>query len=305
MSTSLFKRARIAIPLGIVLVLIAVFCFMGRPGISTGDGDSCTVTTLPASDVSVTTATLNGIQTCIAGLLPAHSVFADPVIHDLGFMWGPYPGGPYPYQTVGQWAGGFFFANLTGLSPATTYYFKAYGAPWDTQFPLNNKVFASAYNYGVELSFTTLGSSGGSNPLTDGGGNIVGGAPNVTTTNVNTGTNTASVNQPVTVYANVVNRGEIEGGFTVDLKVNGQIEQSYSDVLPAKTGKQVEFTLVKDVPGVYTIDVGGKTTILTIVPAPDESALSRSQSTFIALGILVIAAIALVVLLVMRRRTNQ
>jgi hypothetical protein len=274
---------------------------MGRPGTNTVRGIDCDVITLPASNVSVTTATLNGNMSCLLDMFSASPVFAD-LIDDVGFVYGNTPGGPYPYQAIGQMGLNSFFANLTGLSPATTYYYKAYGAPNLGQLPMNNKVFAFQYFYGQEQSFTTLGGSSGSNPLTDGGGNIIGGGPNVTTTNVNTGTTTASVNQPVTVYANVVNRGEIEGGFTVDLKVNGQIEQSYSDVLPAKTGKQVEFTLVKDVPGVYTIDVGGKTTILTILPAPDESALSRSQSTFIALGILVIAAIALIALLVVRRR---
>jgi hypothetical protein len=64
----------------------------------------------------------------------------------VSFQWGTASGGPYPNQTDNQTftaPGGTFSANLSGLTPGTTYYYRARGVGWGT-------------GYGAEMSFTAL-----------------------------------------------------------------------------------------------------------------------------------------------------
>jgi hypothetical protein len=89
------------------------------------------VTTNAATNIGTANATLNGSYSGSGG--------------NLYFMWG-YSSGNLAYSTgqyAGNQSGGWWYWNLTGLAPNTTYYFQAQGY---------------SYGYGSIRSFTTGGS---------------------------------------------------------------------------------------------------------------------------------------------------
>lgn len=76
------------------------------------------------------------------------------------------------------------------------------------------------------------------------------------------------VGEPVTISAIVQNTGELEGSYTLTLKINGEIEQSTEITLAGGESRQVSFTVVKDEPGTYAIAVDGLTgEFIVLAPA--------------------------------------
>jgi hypothetical protein len=309
MSSDMLRRAKISIPIFIVLVVAAITCFLVSPSVSIVNG-FCAPVTLPATNITVNSATLHG-EPCAAAvdnLFRVKPVFAFP---EGGFVWGTSPGGPYPNNSLAQISGLQFYLNVTNLLPGTTYYYKVYIVLVD-ELPGNHAVFAEdddgIYEYGNEVSFTTLGRNLPGNPLTSGDAGISIGTPAEVNFNyINVQPTVASVNQPVTVVANVANSGTLEGGFTANLQINGQIEQTKMGTVAGNTYVPVEFTIVKDTPGTYNVDIGGQTTSFTVVAAGNtagSNALSQSQIMFIAIGVLAIAVIGLITAMILRRRSG-
>ena len=307
MSTGLFKKARISVPVCLFLVLVVVFSFLIMPGITAGNGIGCTITTLPATDVTFDSATLNGNVECIAGIFNSNHVYALPLAQ---FVWGTSNGGPYPNIASATYnIGSNFFANIAGLLPGITYYFKARVGGLLSQLPGEHTVFASGieYYYGQELHFTTPGKMPTSGAVNTGdAGTTIGIPAEVQFNYVYLSPAVASAGQPVKVIANVVNRGSLEGGYTANLQINGHIEQTKMGTVAGNTYVPVEFTVVKDTPGTYDIDIGGQTTSFTVVAAENanSSSLSQSQIFIIVLVILGIAVVALSIRVIMRRRSS-
>jgi len=76
------------------------------------------------------------------------------------------------------------------------------------------------------------------------------------------------VGEPVTISAIVQNTGELEGSYTLALKINGEIEQSKETTLAAGESRQVSFTVIKDDPGTYAVAVDGLTgEFIVLAPA--------------------------------------
>jgi hypothetical protein len=309
MSSSIFKRARIAVPVCLLLILIAVFTLLMMPGISAGRPN---VITQAATDIGITSATLHGTFPQPTSIFSGNHVFANGHI-EVGFAWGTSQGGAYPNMTLGIYdseMGVNFHANLTNLSPFTTYYYCAFQVLED-KIPGNHMVYAlngEPIAYGNELNFTTLGQN-----ITGGGvasgdaGTTIGTPAEVQFNYINLSPAVASAGQPVTVVANVVNRGSLEGGYTANLQINGHIEQSKMGTVAGNTYVPVQFTVVKDTPGTYSIDIGGQTATFTVV-APEtsgSSSISQSQIFTIVLAILGIAAIGLLTAVIMRRRSSN
>jgi hypothetical protein len=308
MYSILNKKSRLIAISGVVVALLAIVAFLVQPGLSPG-GTSVNgiiaANTLPATNISPTSATLNGSAPLIGINTTGHKVFANGF--DCGnFVWGTTPGGPYPNQTPPQFlSSGYFSAVINNLDPFTTYYYKA--SVFDCSVQTNDHVvFADeAIFYGNEVSFTTLGNPAGLSSLLTGDSSPTGGTPSNIIVNGNGGSQVTQVNQPVTVYARVINSGDMEGGFTVNLKVNGYVEQTKMGVVPGHEAVPVEFTIVKDVPGTYDIDIEGNTTTLTVLSAEQSSnSPSQSQYIFIAGIGLIVILIAFTTVLIMRRRTG-
>jgi hypothetical protein len=90
--------------------------------------------------------------------------------------------------------------------------------------------------------------------------------------------------QPITISANMANDGDNPGGYTADLKINGQREQLKLGDVDGHSSVPVIFTLSRSQPGTYTVDIGGQKGSFTphlaqLEPAP-LSPLSSSALWF-------------------------
>ncbi len=94
--------------------------------------------------------------------------------------------------------------------------------------------------------------------------------------------------EPVTISAIVQNTGELEGSYTLTLRINGVIEQSQEITLAAGESRQVSFTVIKHTPGTYAIAVdglSGEFTVLAPASSPTEGHLQWWVMLPIASGI--------------------
>jgi hypothetical protein len=111
----------------------------------------------------------------------------------------------------------------------------------------------------------------------------------------------AAVNQHVDIYANVVNRGDIQGTYTAELKINDEIVQTKSGDIGGNMGTPLKFTVYKDQPGTYEVDINGTKAYFTIVDEANTSnfLMNIPLICFIlcALGVITVS-----ILLVLRRQ---
>lgn len=305
MAVRSFRRSRLVIPLFISVMLLVVVAFLAQPGLGTKDstyGFAVAITTGPATGITDHSATLNGSISMPEAKLNRNEVFALPISFFTSFVWGRASGGPYPFATPGtETTGGMFSETISGLQPSTTYFYKARSGAIILHIN-NSSVFANGleYLYGNEMSFTTLDN----NLLNMDSSSTTGTPPNVFTDMINVNQTIVSVNQPITISANILNKGDMEGGYTAQLKVNGYIEQVQTGVIPGSSYVPVNFTLTKAVPGTYTIDIGGKTATVTVI-ADEKGSSASSQLFVIVLACMVAAVIILGTMLVLRHRSTQ
>jgi len=106
--------------------------------------------------------------------------------------------------------------------------------------------------------------------------------------------------QPVTIAANVVNRGDMEGSLTANLMINGQLEDSRHVTIAANSGRPIEFTVIKDEPGIYTADINGQQVYFTVL-APNAENTSK-EIAYTIIGIIGALAIFIGAALIIRRR---
>ncbi len=74
----------------------------------------------------------------------------------------------------------------------------------------------------------------------------------------------SAANQAVTIFANVVNRGDSDGAYTATLKVNNEVVEVKQGKIGGNIARPIEFTVVRSTPGVYTIDVNGRQSVFTV-----------------------------------------
>jgi len=94
--------------------------------------------------------------------------------------------------------------------------------------------------------------------------------------------------EPVTISVNVTNTGGSEGSYTLDLTVNGGVEQTKTVSLAPQATETVAFTVTKEEPGSYSVSVDGLTRVFSVT-AP--SWLSRYWWAIVA-GIIVVGLVA-------------
>ncbi len=93
----------------------------------------------------------------------------------------------------------------------------------------------------------------------------------------------AEAGEPITISALIQNAGELEGSYTLTLKINGVIEQSQEITLAAGESKQVSFTVIKAKSGTYAIAIDvltGEFIVLTMTPPPLAPASSPPKGGF-------------------------
>ncbi|MEM1538428.1 MAG: CFI-box-CTERM domain-containing protein [Candidatus Nezhaarchaeales archaeon] len=85
----------------------------------------------------------------------------------------------------------------------------------------------------------------------------------------------ALIGQAVEVGVEVTNVGEEAGEYTLTLKVNGRVETSKTVSLMGGAREAVKFSLVKDQPGTYSVEVDGLTGSFNVKLVPAEFKLVR------------------------------
>ena len=104
--------------------------------------------------------------------------------------------------------------------------------------------------------------------------------------------------QEVIASVNVTNTGGSEGSYTVNLTINGEVEQTRTVTLAPQATETVAFTITKEEPGSYSVSIGDLTDEFTVT----ASWLSRYWWT-IVVGI-IIAGLLVYFLLFRRKRAR-
>ncbi|OGN95063.1 MAG: hypothetical protein A2Z75_02750 [Chloroflexi bacterium RBG_13_50_10] len=127
--------------------------------------------------------------------------------------------------------------------------------------------------------------------------------PNMTLQFLNVNPEQASVNEPVTITTNVVNSGDEASNYNVALKINGQLEQSRMVGVGPHGTQPVKFTVTKDKPGTYTVDIAGQNGSFIILGADSNTSGTTDSKTgaLMVLALMGVLIIASVVVLLIRR----
>jgi hypothetical protein len=232
----------------LVLSLVAIPMFI-LPAAANGAGE--TITTLPATHVLESTATLNA--TAInAGKRTFQAYF------EYGRVRGTYNLKTPPVLFVG--VGSFTLnADLTKLFSCTKYYARA----------VMSEPMQTNYIYGNVITFTTTGCPVG--PL---GQNTIPGTSSVGTPYTASSLSPAQMSnivvqsaaiatpkvgpgEKVDITASVTNKGTSNGDAKVTLYVNGQEVESKGITLSSGQTSPLHFFVSRDEPGTYTVTVGG------------------------------------------------
>jgi hypothetical protein len=112
----------------------------------------------------------------------------------------------------------------------------------------------------------------------------------------------AAASQPVTITTNVVNTGDNAVNYGVDLKINGQVEQTRMVSVGPQATQPVKFTVVRAQPGTYAIEIGGQTSSFTILGAGSTPTSRSANVGLIAILAVLILATVVILMLTFRRR---
>jgi predicted outer membrane repeat protein len=107
--------------------------------------------------------------------------------------------------------------------------------------------------------------------------------------------------QPVTITTNVVNTGDEAGNMSVALKINGMVEQTRMVSVGPQGTQPVKFTISKDQPGTYTVDIFGEQGSFTVL-GDDSTAGAPVNGGLIALLIMGALILATVLVLLLARK---
>jgi len=130
--------------------------------------------------------------------------------------------------------------------------------------------------------------------------NIVRQSGRIVTLNVAAKPSQVTAGQPVSIAANIANRGDDTTNYNVSLKINGQVEETKTGTISGGASQFVRFTIYKDTPGTYDVDIDGERASFTVTGA--DSGPSSRQMIFIGIAAFVVIVIALVVVLALRRK---
>lgn len=132
------------------------------------------------------------------------------------------------------------------------------------------------------------------------------GKPDVMITRVYTQSRQVIAGNPVIIYSNIANRGDLAGAYTATLKINGEVESTRTGVIQGKIAVPLEFTVYREEPGIYHVDLNGQKTYFTITgnSAQKESSFNGRSLAVILWCILVITVISALLFLVLTRRKS-
>ena len=118
--------------------------------------------------------------------------------------------------------------------------------------------------------------------------------PRIVTTYVHTQPQYVAASQPVTVFFNMANRGDLRGDYTATLKINGEVEQVKEGSLEGHSARPLQFTVSAEKPGKYKIDINGQRAYFIV---SDSSPEQHPDNTAIFIALFaVLVALSLAVL---------
>jgi hypothetical protein len=111
--------------------------------------------------------------------------------------------------------------------------------------------------------------------------------------------------EDVAITVVVTNTGETEGSYSLSLKIDGDVEAVEEVTLLPGEEREATFTVSKENPGSYPVEVGGKTAEFTVVEIPlpgEENPTNWIRLGGIVAAIMVIGFILAAIVLVLWRR---
>ena len=88
----------------------------------------------------------------------------------------------------------------------------------------------------------------------------------------------AEVFEPVLITVNVSNVGDLQGEYVANLTVNGVLEEDQTVLIPGRNSTIVEFTVIKETEGTYTVEIGDLSgSFTTKTPPPTSSKIGLSK----------------------------
>ena len=120
-----------------------------------------------------------------------------------------------------------------------------------------------------------------------------------TVTNLSISPDSVALGDPVTVSANVTNTKGTEETYTVELKLNGEVEDSQQLTLDAGQSKNVLFMITADTPGDNFVELGDATDFFTVTGQASFFDMFDTWVWWAIGGIIVVLVILVVVLLAM------
>jgi hypothetical protein len=99
-----------------------------------------------------------------------------------------------------------------------------------------------------------------------------------TVTNLTINPVKAEVFEPVIVSVNVTNTGGEQGEYVANLTINNVLTQNQTILVPAGNSSLAEFTVMEEVEGNYTVEIGGLTGSVTFTaPSPTSSKIGLAN----------------------------
>jgi len=112
--------------------------------------------------------------------------------------------------------------------------------------------------------------------------------PEFTITSLDLSSEQVKPGEPVTISAKVTNTGGSEGSYTMNLTINGEVEQTKTVSLAPQATVTVAFTVTEREPGSYRVSIGGLTDEFTVT----ASWLSRYWWAIVAGIVIVVLLLA-------------
>ncbi|MDH5696168.1 MAG: Ig-like domain-containing protein [Dehalococcoidia bacterium] len=245
------------------------------------------------SAVSKTTATGTGtvtLDTTVGDTITGLTVIAEATLPTAGKPNITFPHGLFSFNVSGIAAGTTVtvYITLPSAVPAGTQYWKCQNGAWV------NVTSLLGDNDGDNVLTLTLtdgglGDSDGSanGTIADPGGPAIPPTPaptpggvvflpaisNLTITPAEGAIAGVQMGEIVTITAEVTNKGDAPGSYTVTLKINGVVEEKKTVTLAAHEKKTVTFTVIKEEAGTYKMEVNGlKGEFIVSEPLPPASA---------------------------------
>jgi len=238
-------------------LVVAQLCLL--PMAVTAKCLSVSTVTLPVTNITDSIATLKGTWNWLD---------PDPFSQELcvSFQYGTVPD-VYTAETpqVTTSLPVDFQANISGLSPCTTYYVRT-----QLHFPCSTPKFDCTNYDGNVVSFQTTNPFleellEGENGPSSGSSSVTGtttfappvSLPNILVQSAGVSAKSVTPGTPVTVTANLINKSTVNGNKKVTLYVNGQVETTQGITVNSGGSSKLTFNVSRSEPGDYSVYVDG------------------------------------------------